>query len=333
MATTETSGVTARMGDVQAGTPSTQVSLTRVGVRGVEKVIRIDGGRLYFAELECFVDLNPQQAGVHMSRFEEIVNEAIDNVVLGETLRAEELAAHIAEQIRSRQNGLRAEVSIAARYPETVSTPASELATQEIYMLLGTAVVSERGTRTLTGVEAQGMTACPCAQELVAGRSRERLAADGFTDDEIERVLAAVPVATHNQRGIGSLHIGLREDMKLDIDARELLHIVEQSMSSEIYELMKRSDEVSVVEKAHLNPRFVEDCVREMLRRVTEAYPKLHDGGFILARQENLETIHRHSVIAERSGLVAEILAELESGDHSRHHMTEREWLEAPCGE
>jgi GTP cyclohydrolase I/GTP cyclohydrolase-4 len=104
-------------------------------------------------------------------------------------------------------------------------------------------------------------------------------------------------------------------------------------MSSEIYELLKRSDEVAVVEKAHLNPRFVEDCVREMIRRVAESYPGLHDGGFVLARQENLETIHRHSVFAERSGLLAEIVAELESGEHSRHHITEREWLEAPtCG-
>ena len=122
------------------------------------------------------------------------------------------------------------------------------------------------------------MTACPCAQELVAGRSRERLAADGFTDDEIERVFDAVPVATHNQRGIGSLHIGRPEDVELDVDARDLLHIVEQSMSSEIYELMKRSDEVEVVEKAHRNPRFVEDCVREMVRRVAEAYPELARG-------------------------------------------------------
>lgn len=335
--------------DVQAARPRTEVSLTRVGVRGIEKVIRVDGragraeaggpqdrrtdvdGSYFFAELECFVDLNPRQAGVHMSRFEEVVNEAIDDVVLGETLRAEELAARIADRVREQQDGLRAEVTIAARYPETVPTPASGLPTQEIYTLRGAAVVSERGTRTLTGVEAQGMTACPCAQELVAGRSRKRLAAEGFTDDEIERVFAAVPVATHNQRGIGSLHIGVSEEVELDVDARDLLHIVEQSMSSEIYELMKRSDEAAVVEKAHLNPRFVEDCVREMVRRVAEAYPQLGAGGFVLARQENLETIHRHSVFAERSGLLAEILSELSSGEHSRHHMTEREWLEAPC--
>ena len=188
-------------------------------MRGVEKVIHVaapsgsadERGSLYFAELECFVDLNPRQAGVHMSRFEEVVNEAIDDVILGETLRAEELAGHIADQVRERQRGLRAEVTIAARYPETVPTPVSGLRTQEIYTLFGTAVASERGTRTLTGVEAQGMTACPCAQELLAGRARERLAADGFDDDEIERVLEAVPVATHNQRGIGSLHIGRPE--------------------------------------------------------------------------------------------------------------------------
>jgi GTP cyclohydrolase I/GTP cyclohydrolase-4 len=329
--------------DVQASRPATAVSLTRVGVRGVEKVIRVGGGpatarptddaagNYYFAELECLVDLNPEQAGVHMSRFEEIVNEAIDAVILGETLRAEKLASHIAERVRERQGGLRAEVSVAARYPETVPTPVSGQQTQEIYTLLGTAVASERGTRTLTGVEAHGMTACPCAQELVAGRSRERLAADGFTDDEIERVLAAVPVATHNQRGIGSLHIGLPEGSSVDIDARDLLHIVEQSMSSEIYELMKRSDEVAVVEKAHRRPRFVEDCVREMIRRVVDRYPELANGAFIHARQENLETIHRHSVVAERSGALAEVVRELESGEHSRHHMTTREWLEEPC--
>jgi GTP cyclohydrolase IV len=329
---TETSHVVSPIPDVQAGRPSTEVSLTRVGVRGVEKVIPVNGG-LYLAQLECFVDLNPRQAGVHMSRFEEVVNETIDDVVLSERLRAEELAAHIAQRVRKRQEGMRAEVRIAARYPETVTTPESGLPTQELYTLHGVAVHSERGTRTLTGVEAQGMTACPCAQGLLAGNARERLADDGFTDDEIDRVLRAVPVATHNQRGIGTLHLGRPEGLAVDIDAPDLLHIVEQSMSSEIYELMKRSDEAAVVEKAHRNPRFVEDVVREMVRRVTERYPELRDGGFLLARQENLETIHRHSVIAERSGLLDEVAREIESGEHSRHHVTEREWLEAPCAE
>ncbi|MDQ3572424.1 MAG: GTP cyclohydrolase MptA [Actinomycetota bacterium] len=315
--------------DVQAGKPQTEVSLTRVGVRGVEKVIRV-GGKLFFAEMECFVDLHPQQAGVHMSRFEEIVNEAIAGAVESQSMRAEELAAQVAEQVRERQAGLRAEVSIQAHYPETVTAPESGTPSQEIYKLHGTAVASERGTRTLTGVEAHGMTACPCAQEELAVRARKRLEADGFEPGEIERIFDAVPVATHNQRGIGELHLGRPEGVEVVIDAPDLLHIVEQSMSSEIYELMKRNDEASVVEKAHRNPRFVEDVVREMVRAVAEAYPGLRDGGFLLARQENLETIHRHTVVAERSGLISEVLDEIATGAHSRHHMTQREWLEAP---
>ncbi len=316
--------------DAQAAAPVTRVSLSRVGVTGVEKVIHVGEG-LYHADIECFVDLNPEQAGVHMSRFEEDVNEAIDGVVLGESLRAEVLAAHVAERIRVRQEGLRAEVRISARYPQTVPAPVSGIPTQEIYTLFGTAVASERGTRTLRGVEAQGMTACPCAQGLVEDGAREKLIEEGFSADEIERIFASVPVATHNQRGIGTLFVGCPEDAAVDIDARELLRIVESSMSSEIYELMKRADERFVVEKAHANPRFVEDCVREMIRQVSDRFSELAPGAFVMARQENLETIHRHNVVAERYGLVSEIGSELESGTHSPHHTTMREWLEEPA--
>ena len=88
-------------------------------------------------------------------------------------------------------------------------------------------------------------------------------------------------------------------------------------MSSEIYELMKRSDEGAVVEKAHRRPRFVEDCVREMIRGVVDELPELRDDAFVSARQENLETIHQHNVVAERFGLLGELRRELASGEHS----------------
>jgi GTP cyclohydrolase I/GTP cyclohydrolase-4 len=309
----------------------TRISLSRVGVTGVEKVIRFPekgGHQLYHAELECFVDLNPQQSGVHMSRFQEVVNETIDEIVLRAAFKAETLASEIAQRVRERQGGLRAEVSIKARYPELKLTPVSGKTTQELHTLYGTAVASELGVRRLVGVEAQGITACPCAQQLVADGARERLAEEGFTDDEIERVLEAVPVATHNQRGIGNLYLGSPESSEIDVDAETLLRIVEESMSSEIFELMKRPDERAVVEKAHRRPRFVEDCVREMVRGVVNAYPDLDDNTFLHARQRNLETIHQHTVTAERHGLIGEIRVELDSDRHSRHHVTMREWLE-----
>ena len=209
--------------DVQATAPSVHVSLSRVGVTNVEKVIRIGppgAEQLFLAKLDCFVDLGPQQKGAHMSRFEEVVNDVIGEVVLGESgFKAEDLAQRIAELIRERQDARRAEVTIAARYPEHKPAPVSGIQTQEIYTLYGSAVASERGTRRLVGVAAQGMTACPCAQQLVAGAPRERLEADGFDDDEIERILEAVPVATHNQRGLGTLHIGCPEDCDTEIEA------------------------------------------------------------------------------------------------------------------
>jgi GTP cyclohydrolase IV len=317
--------------DVQARRPATHVSLSRVGVTGVEKVLRIRSNgseQLFYAELECFVDLPPDQKGAHMSRFEEVVNEAIDEVVLREAFKAETLASHIAERVRDRQGGLRAEVTIAARYPEHKPAPISGTPTQEIYTLFGSAVASSRGTRRLVGVQAQGMTACPCAQEMVMDRAQEQLRSDGFTDDEVARVFRHVPVATHNQRGIGTLYIGCPEGCDQTIEAASLLEIVESSMSSEIYELMKRPDELEVVEKAHMHPRFVEDCVREMVRMAVERFRHLGDDAFVLARQENLETIHKHNVVAERYGLIRRLVREIEAQEHVTQHVTMREWLE-----
>ncbi len=313
--------------DVQARTPAVRVGLSRVGVTGVEKVVRIRD-ELFFARLDCFVDLSRDQKGAHMSRFDEVVNEAIGEVVLSESpFRAETLAQHIAELVRSRQGAERAEVTIAARYPEHKPAPVSGVPTQEIYTLYGRAVAYEHGTRRIVGVSATGMTACPCAQELVAGRARERLAEDGFAEEQIERIIERVPVATHNQRGLATLHIGCVEGCAAEIEATALLAIAEASMSSEIYELMKRTDEVEVVEKAHRRPRFVEDCVREMVAGVVAGFPQLDTQSFVSAHQENLETIHRHNVVAERHGLLAELRTEIESGTPAAHQTTLEQWL------
>ncbi len=318
--------------DVQAQVPTVQLGLSRVGVTGVEKVIRIrqnGSEQLFSARFECVVDLGPDQKGAHMSRFEEVVNDAINAVVLGESsFKVETLAEHIAQLVRTRQRARRAEVSVEARFPEHKPAPLSGIRTQEIYTLHGSAICSELGTRRLIGVTAQGMTACPCAQQLVAGAARERLEAEGFDADEIEKIFDAVPVATHNQRGLGTLMIGCTELCDDEIDAATLLEIVEGSMSSEIYELMKRSDEAHVVEKAHRRPRFVEDCVREMVRGVVSTFPELDDRAFVAARQVNLETIHQHNVVAERFGTLGEVRRELETGEPSPVHTSRRAWLD-----
>src|SRR3989440_1955938 len=313
--------------DLQASAPEIQLGLTRAGVTGVQKAIRIrhEGHEKTFAaEISCTVDLDPGQKGVHMSRFPELFGEAIDAVVIGEAFLVETLAEHIARHIVERQRALRAEVRIEAQYPLARRTPVTRLPTQEIATLIGIAAASPQGVRRVVGVEAWGINACPCAQGLVRGAATDRLLEAGFGEGDIGRILELVPLATHNQRGKGTLLVGT----DTEINAEHLVEIVERSMSSPVYELLKRPDELFVVEHAHLQPRFVEDSVRHALAATLGRYPALGDSDFLYAQQVNLETIHRHDVLAERSSTVGELRAEL-AGQPASAPVELRDWLSA----
>jgi GTP cyclohydrolase IV len=312
--------------DLQSSEPEVRIGLSRAGVRGVNKAIRLRRGeyeKLVFAEIACSVDLDPSQRGVHMSRFPELFEQAIDELVLGEAVLVEELAEHIARKVVGRQQAVRAEVEVTARYPIQRETPVTRMKTQEMVSLIGIAAASATGSRRVIGVEATGINACPCAQGLVRGRAAERLLEAGFGEGDIDRILELVPLATHNQRGRGTLYVGTEQP----INAEDLVDIVERSMSSPVYELLKRPDELFVVEHAHLQPRFVEDSVRVALKETIEAYPELAGTDFLWSRQVNLETIHTHDVLAERYGTVAELRGELEQGQQPTHHTELREWL------
>jgi GTP cyclohydrolase-4 len=312
--------------DLQASAPEVRIGLSRAGVTGVQKAVRMQHGdqeALVSAEIDCFVDLDPAQKGVHMSRFPELFEEAIDEVVIDGKLLVENLAEHIARHVVERQRALRAEVKIAARYPIERLTPVTGLRTQELVTLIGLATASRIATRRVVGVEATGINACPCAQGLVREQASERLGDAGFGDADIERILELVPLATHNQRGRGTLYLGTQARL----DAEELVDIVEHSMSSPVYELLKRPDELFVVEHAHLTPLFVEDSVRLMVKAALDSYVELEDEDFVLARQVNFETIHNHDVLAERFGTVAELRDELANGGHSARHTELRDWL------
>ena len=100
-------------------------------------------------------------------------------------------------------------------------------------------------------------------------------------------------------------------------------------MSSENYDLLKRPDELFVVAKAHRHPRFAEDAVREIIFGLIELYPNLTDDTFVLARQQNIETIHKHDVYAERSGTLGELRHEINTSSYVTPHTTLDSWLRA----
>jgi GTP cyclohydrolase-4 len=172
------------------------------------------------------------------------------------------------------------------------------------------------------------MMACPCAQDMVATAARQALIDEGLPPEAIERALAVIPVATHNQRGRGTLIVGADRAIR----AEELVGIVEASMSAETYDLLKRPDELFVVGKAHRHPRFVEDAVREMLYELIENYPDLADWSFVHAKQVNFETIHKHEVYAERAATIAEIRREMAGAASGVPATTLTRWLDDRLG-
>jgi len=305
----------------QEEAPDVRLSLSRVGVSSVKHIIRlnIDGqDRLFNGDFTMVADLRPDKAGVHMSRFSELLEAATLDVLArkDQPARMEDLVERIAREIVGSQGALRADVRLRAEFGLERWTPVSGKRTQETYTLVAIAHADAAGTRRVVGVEAEGMTACPCAQLMVREHSIRELIEVGFSPADAMRAVDALPVATHNQRGRGTILIGTTADKQHDLRAEDLVEIVENSMSSETYDLLKRPDEFYIVNKAHHNPKFVEDVVRGILARALDVYADFPDGTFISSTQINYESIHKHDAFAEAFGLFGEFRQELRDGTH-----------------
>jgi GTP cyclohydrolase-4 len=143
----------------------------------------------------------------------------------------------------------------------------------------------------LIGVKVLGMTACPCAMEVVR---------------TLEKQPPSSPAPTHNQRNVGTLMIEVPSDRDL-VDADDLIAIVEDSFSTPTYSLLKRRQEAELVLRAHQKPKFVEDVVRDILHKVLEQYSKLPDETIVIACSESEESIHKHNAYAERVTTLGEL--------------------------
>jgi GTP cyclohydrolase IV len=316
--------------DIQNSKPSVHVRLGRVGVVGITKAILIGnqaGQQHWFnAQFDLYADLGATQAGVHMSRFSDALDEVMEDIVGNTWPNIEFLAEHIAKTIVEKQKALKAEVHIRTSFPLERKTPVSGRTTQEVYHLIALAVATTESARHMIGVEVEGMVACPCAQDMVYEYARVRLREEGFPEDVIEKMLDITPLATHNQRGKATLMVGTNGSL----DARELIDLAEGAMSSENYGLLKRPDELYIVNKAHANPRFVEDVARDILRAVVEKYTDLPDESYVWVNQRNEETIHKYDVEAEGWGTLGELRSEILKNQSIERHTTIEEWLGLP---
>jgi GTP cyclohydrolase-4 len=318
--------------DRQDEPPEVRLSISRAGVSKVRRVIHlsVDGKeRAYNAEFSMVADLAADKAGVHMSRFAELLEEATLDVLSHdtETGRIEDLASQIARQIVVSQRAVRADVRLRADFALERWTPVSGKRGEETYTLIGIAHAGQDGVRRVVGVEAEGMTACPCAQGMVREHGIRELLEAGFTQADAVRAIDALPVATHNQRGRGTVLVGVPEQSAGEVRADDLVEIVENAMSSETYDLLKRPDEFFIVNKAHHNPKFVEDVVRGILARALDVYADFGDDAFVAASHINYESIHKHDAFAEAFGTFGELRAELRSPGYPGESTDLSSWL------
>jgi GTP cyclohydrolase-4 len=314
--------------DRQSQAPDIALSLDAAGVTAVRRTIASGSGssaRTYDAEFAMSNALGPHRAGAHMSRYSEILSDTLDASLRAETNGSIQLLpGAMARRILESQDATHAEVRLRATFSLERWTPVSARPTQERYALLAIAYASPNAVRTLIGAEAFGMTACPCAQEMMRERSERALRDAGFDAAAASRALDALPQATHNQRSRGSLLLGGSDPATFAVE--DAIEIVENAMSSETYELLKRPDELFVVNKAHARPRFVEDAARAMLAAALDMYADLDDGAFVSARQVNDESIHKHDAAAYGFGTFGELRRELR-GETPEKRTRPSQWL------
>ena len=278
--------------------------LTRVGITGVKKPIvvhRHGTDNNITAVIDVFVDLPSTQKGSHMSRNVEILTEMIDESVRTKVASLEELAGKICRELLDRHEyASYGEVNMVADYFLERRTEAGRRTLEPFKLVARATARRGNGLMKLIGVEVDGMTACPCAMETV----RQRLDAE---NPELGRATSSMPMITHNQRNRTTLMMEVPEHV--DIEADDLIGIVESSLSSPTYGILKRDDEASVVMQAHRNPKFVEDVVRDILWKILDRYGDLDDSVHVTVRSESEESIHKHNAFAERITTLGELRA------------------------
>jgi GTP cyclohydrolase-4 len=242
--------------------------------------------------MDLFVDLPASQKGSHMSRNLELVSEIIDANIKTPVSDLESFCAKTAKLLLLKHDYASfSEVKAEADYFLQRKYPDGKKELEPYKLVAEARAKNTNEIKKLIGVRVIGMTACPCASEVIKTIGK-------YHKDKIP--------PTHNQRNITTLMIEVPGEDKT-VDANDLIEIAEKSFSSPTYSILKRREEGKLVFDAHNNPKFVEDVVREILSRVLKKYSKLPDDVIVVVRSESEESIHKHNAFAERVTSLGEL--------------------------
>ena len=248
--------------DVQSTADTRHLAINKVGIKDIKHPIRIsdrsDGEQHTVATFNMYVNLPHNFKGTHMSRFVELLNSN----------KGEITVASFKDILARMSKTLAAEAGhIEMRFPYFVNKPAPISGVESLLDYDVTFIGEIRGGKTTMTVRVvvPVTSLCPCSKEISE-------------------------YGAHNQRS----HVTITARTNGFIWIEDLIDMVEEEASCEIFGLLKRPDEKYVTEKAYDNPKFVEDMVRDVARRLNG---DKRISGYIL-ESENFESIHNHSAYA-----------------------------------
>lgn len=252
----------AKLHDTQSQSDDRQIAIDRVGVKNLRYPIQVRDKhhRLQstIATIQMTVDLPHQHKGTHMSRFVEVLNAH------GPVLHVENLPVMLGE-LQQRLQARTAHLDFEFPYFMEKTAPVSGAKGLLDYTACFSATREDEVIDFVVKVMVPVTTLCPCSK-------------------------AISEASAHNQRGQVTLAVRFRELVWIE----DLIRLVEDSASSELYSLLKRVDEKEVTERAYANPVFVEDLVRNVAQRAEE-HPAIT---WYRVEAENFESIHNHSAYA-----------------------------------
>ncbi|MCU0578793.1 MAG: GTP cyclohydrolase FolE2 [Desulfobacterota bacterium] len=249
--------------DVQSQKDDRRIEIDKVGVKNIRYPITVrdkaNGTQQTVASINMYVNLPHDHKGTHMSRFIEVLSEHRRQITL-------ENFSKILEELKTRLNAESAHMEITFPYFITKTAPVSQAeGLMEYVCTFKGSANRSKGRDLLVELRIPITTVCPCSKEISSH-------------------------GAHNQRG--EVRVGIR--FKKFVWIEDLIRLVEESSSCEVFSVLKRNDEKYVTEKGYDNPMFVEDVVREIARKL-EADPNIT---WFSVDSENFESIHNHSAYA-----------------------------------
>ncbi len=252
----------APMEDVQNSKDTRHIPINKVGIKDIRHPVRVadrTGGEQHtIANFNMYVNLPHNFKGTHMSRFVEILNNHEREISVKSF---KEMMVEMTERLEAGSG----HIEMSFPYFVNKTAPVSNVQSLMDYDVTFIGDFVDGNNKFTLKVLVPVTSLCPCSKKIS-------------------------DYGAHNQRS----HVTVTATLKDFMWIEEIIELVEQEASCELYGLLKRPDEKAITERAYDNPKFVEDMVRDVAARLNA------DDRIIsyIAESENFESIHNHSAYA-----------------------------------